>query len=314
MRRLLVLAPVVALSSFALACSIDEGGLAGDGGLDAPGFDAPSDSPIDVPEEPFVCPSTGTPSCEDAAVAIDRQPALFSLDAGAACPSGYTAHDLEYGQHAPTCSCTCNDAGPPACDTSTVHLHQGLTDCKLTSSSFSTSCNDGITAGSAPGAMIEADPPAVVGGCGGGTSVAPAIASTNVRLCVPDCATDERVCHAQGGLDACLYVQGNVPSCPTGYTHGPYFVGDAPLVQCDPCACSPTGDCTMSTLHLYGTVDCTGLSDDVPMNGSCQMSGAFAAFSAKIDGNLKPNTFQCNVSPGAAHTEYGSDEYTVCCP
>lgn len=292
-----------------LACGLDEAGLApADAGADVPLVDAPDD-PV-----PFVCVDAGEPSCATAAAAAFRAPALFSADGTAACPAGFTPHDLVYAQHAPACECSCGQGPSPACDTSQATLHNGATDCSLGTETVTTSCN-GSVAFSYTGTMAAADPPAVVGGCTGGTSLPPQPTLTDVRLCVPDCPTDERMCQPAAGLKACVYVAGDVPSCPDGYPSGPFYVGKAPTITCDACSCTATGDCTGSTLHLY-TVSTTCSTGDapIPMDGVCRAAVAITAYSSKIDGKLKNGSYACKITAGAAHMTYASDDFTVCCP
>ena len=154
----------------------------------------------------------------------------------------------------------------------------------------------------------------MVGGCAGGTSLPPSLTTTAVRLCVPQCASDESVCQAQTGLKACVYVAGDAPSCPAAYPTGPFYVGSSPSVQCDACSCSSQGDCTASVLHLYTSANCGAGDKTFAMDGTCNVisaanTGTF--FSGKIDAKI--SGFTCDVTPGAAHTSYAASAFTVCC-
>jgi hypothetical protein len=297
-------------ASALLGCGLDESGLAVDGGGDVSAGDAPAD----VQEEPYACnDDAGAPSCADAAAASFRSPALYASDTTTPCPSGFTSYDLKYAQHDPLCTCNCNTGTTPACDTSVAKYHTGLTDCSLGSGSLTTSCSGGFSIAFS-GSYFQVDPPAVIDGCSGGTSVAPAVTTSDVRLCIPQCATDERVCQAQGSLKACIYIAGNVPSCPAEYSNGPFYVGDAPSVQCDGCSCVGTGDCTGSTLHLYTSNNCGAGDHSYKMDGTCNAATlGITGMSAKIDPNLKGGTYQCKITQGGAHTSYGGNAFTVCC-
>ncbi len=307
-RQVFLLIGTIALSG----CSLDESGLlVGDASGDAP-FDAPSDAP----EEPFVCTDGGPPSCEDAAPY--RQPLLYSADAGAPCPPGYETRDLSHEIPAtPTCTCECTDAGPPSCATTTISYAYGTFGfCNVGTGTVALS--GACTATNQTTFLNEAlqiAPPAVVGGCGGGTSIPPNATTTNVRLCLPQCASDEGVCSSHDGLQACVYVVGDVQSCPSNYPSGPFYVGDAPQVTCDACSCVASGDCSGSTVHLYAGNNACGSGDQsFAMDGQCHGlgGGQIAAFqSAKIVPSLTGNA--CKVSPGAAHTTYGGESFTVCC-
>ena len=303
------------LAFSAAACSLDESGLlAGDASGDAP-IDAALDAPADAPEEPFVCADAGAASCADAAPY--RMPALFSPDAAAPCPAGYDTHDLLLAApNAPNCGCNCADAGTPSCGATAIDYHYGFGFGGCAAGSGTIALGGTCTAVTEPtytGENVEIDTPAITGGCTGGTSVAPPATSTNARLCVPECASDETVCSAQGALHACVYVAGNVPSCPSDYASGPFYVGATPQVTCDGCSCVATGDCTGSTAHLYGDTTCGSGDLPFPMDGQCHaLSGSGATWQSA---NVKPSLagYQCKVTPGASHLTYVGESFTVCC-
>lgn len=273
------------------------------------------DSGKDVAEEPFVCADAGTASCEDA-VAF-RSPALFSADAGAACPAGYTTVDLVSAAPAnANCGCDCTDGGAPTCDTSTAKFQTGMGGCTGGSSGTVTGLSSTCTAvlqGSL-GNMVQLSPPGVLGGCSGGTSVPTTATSTNVRLCTPQCPSDESVCTSHAGLAACVIQQGNVGNCPPGYPKG-FYVGTSPSVECQTCSCSQSGDCSGSVIHWYpGDPTCSTPGLQATMDGTCQ-NGNFSFASAKIAPSAVGSPM-CNVTPGAASIAYGDagPTYTVCCP
>ncbi|HEY1956993.1 MAG TPA: hypothetical protein VGH28_15345 [Polyangiaceae bacterium] len=297
-------------------CGLDESGFPFDASVEASPVEASVDAPADVQQEPVVCADAGAASCADAAPS--RMPALYSPDAAAPCPAGYDTHDLVLAApDAPTCGCNCTDGGAPTCATTTINYHYGVAGACGTGGSIALSGT--CTATNEPtfnGESVQDDPPALVGGCGGGTSVAPPSTNQNVRLCVPDCASDESVCAAQGALRACVYVAGNAQTCPTNYPSGPFYVGSTPQVTCDGCTCSPVGDCTPSTAHLYTDNGCTMGDQSFPMDGQCHALGGgqignFA--SANVKPNLKGGSYKCNVTSGASHMTYVGESFTVCC-
>lgn len=304
MRRLAAIAML-------LGCGLDEAGQAGlDAGVEA------GDSSIDVVKDvaPFVCADAGPASCTDAVPY--RSPALFSLDAGAPCPAGYDTLDLVLATpSAAQCDCTCDDGGAAGCDTTQASFHYGFGNCNTNGSiALSGTC----TPSNLPttlGESVAVDEPKVTGGCTGGTSSPPPATSTNVRLCMPQCASDESMCHAANGLSACVAVVGPVGSCPGNYMKGPFDIGEAPQVGCETCSCNATGDCTGSTFHLYGNSSCGGGDQSLPMDNAChpimnaQVSfGQGAAVKPVFKGPLG-----CSMNKGNAHITYGGNEFTVCC-
>jgi hypothetical protein len=272
------------------------------------------DAMPDVAEEPIVCADAGVASCADAAVF--RAPALFSSDAGAPCPQGYDSHDLILATpQSATCACQCSDGGAPGCSTN-VHWNGGTTDCSQVDGGFTASGTCAPISLTLVAHEFEVDPPVVVGGCGGGTSIAPALTQSNVRLCVPRCASDESVCSANAGLRACLYGAGNIGNCPSTYPSGPFYVGASPTGGCDTCSCTATGDCSKSHLHLYSDNGCSNNDTSFNMDGTCNNSpnaGVLDYGSAKINATF--SNYACTVSPpGASHVVYTpSTDYTVCC-
>jgi hypothetical protein len=292
---------------FTCACGLEESGLLSDAG-DAAVVDAWSDVAIDVAEEPFVCADAGVASCEDAAPF--RLPALYSPTAAVACPRGYGTLDLaQVVPSSNSCTCACTDAGAPSCDTTSAHWHAGATDCTLGSGTIALSGSCTSALGSISAAHVEFDTPAVTG-CGGGTPIPPTFTTTNVRLCVPECTSDESVCSGGGGLQACVYVAGNTGNCPPGYPNGPVYVGATPSVQCDSCSCVATGDCSQSQFHWYSSSNCGSGDQNMKMDGTCK-SANVTYMSAAVQPNLQ--NYQCSVSPTAPHATYGSNAFTVCC-
>jgi hypothetical protein len=244
---------------------------------------------------------------------------LVSPDASAPCPNGYDTQDLALiVPSSPTCGCNCTDGGPPTCDTTSATYHLGLTDCTLATNTLTLAGPCTATLESVSGAgKIAVDPPAVLGGCGGGTSVAPSATASDVRVCVPQCSTDERVCSAQGSLQACLTVPGNVGSCPGNYPNGPYYVGASPSIQCDTCSCVSTGDCTASQFHFYTTSNnCSSGDQNVKMDGTCNNipgGGTTLGFmSAKVM-PMPVAAYACSVIPSDAHPHYDTNAMTLCC-
>jgi hypothetical protein len=238
---------------FLLGCGLDE---TGEPVLDASNGDVLVDVVVDVKEEPFVCVDAGVASCTSAVPF--RTPALYSGDRNTACPAGYDTHDLVLGTpNAPNCDCTCTNSAP-TCDTTLVSYHSGVTNCTNGVSGNITlnGCTQtNVLTGS--GESLQLDPPKLLGGCGGaGASVPVSFSSANVRVCTPQCASDESVCTGQNGLRACVAVAGNVASCPSNYTSGPFYLGSVPSVTCDTCSCTQKGDCNTSTTHLFTDTAC----------------------------------------------------------
>jgi hypothetical protein len=297
-----------------LGCGINEEGerdVIVDGSTEA------GDVTIDVVKDapPPVCADAGAASCADA-VAF-RSPALYSPDAGAPCPPGYDTHDLVLSvATSDHCACNCTDAGAPSCDTSKANYHYGVGTCGTSgSAALSGSCT-AISNTTFAGESLQVDTPAVTGGCAGGTSAPPGAANTNVRLCTPQCASDESVCAGANGLRACVAVPGQVASCPSTYPVGPFDIGANPTITCDTCSCTATGDCTGSTLHLYGNGSCGGGDQSFPMDSTCHLlnGGQIGVFGgAAVNPNFKGNSYACQVNAGLSHTTYGGNEFTVCC-
>ena len=298
-------------------CGLDEQGLVvsvdGSSAEDVVVADAASDA---AAEGSAACPDAAPASCADAAPSWS--PALYSPTGAAPCPAGYDAHDLAYAvPAAPTCECQCTSGPTPACDTSKITYNYGVAVnvCLVGSGTIALSGTCTATNQSTfGGEVLEVDPPAVVGGCGGGTSIPPNATQTNVRLCTPQCASDESACAAQGTLEACVYAPGNVATCPSSYPAGPFYVGASPQVTCDTCSCVETGDCTASTAHLYGNAQCGGGDQSYPMDGQCHTlaGGQIGTFqSAAVKPTLK--SASCKISPGASSIAYGGDSFTVCC-
>ena len=321
-----MLHPVVRIGALASSiivlagCGLDEQGLVVPGGPDASNDVVALDAPKDAPEADaaVACSDAGPASCTDAAAF--RLPALYSPTGNAPCPAGYDTHDLALAvPSAPQCECQCTSNGTPACDTTNVSYHYGFVVNFCGAGSGTVALAGACTATTQTTYATEQlaiDPPGVVGGCGGGTSLPPTMSSTAVRLCTPQCDSDESVCSAHGPLEACVYVAGDVPSCPGDYPAGPFYVGEAPAATCDGCSCTATGDCTASTLHLYTSTNCGAGDQTFPMDGTCNglTGGQTNTFqSAKVAPNLKGGSYQCMISPGAAHTSYGGDSFTVCC-
>ena len=105
----------LAVAFLFVGCGINEVGgrdVLFDASGDATG-DVTGDVVKDVKEEPFACGDGGLASCTNAVQF--RSPALFSQDAGTPCPAGYDTHDLVLAvPSAPSCTCSCNDAGAPS--------------------------------------------------------------------------------------------------------------------------------------------------------------------------------------------------------
>ena len=290
-----------------LGCGINEVGERDlDGSADV------ADVMQDVKEEPVVCADAGAASCADA-VAF-RSPALYAADRNTSCPSGYDTHDLVFAvPAAPLCACDCTDGGAPSCDTTNVNYHYGVGSCTTGGSlALSGPCTT-TTQTTLAGESVQIDPPAPTG-CGGGTSVLPGSTNTNVRLCTPQCTSDESVCSAANGLRACVVVVGSVGSCPPSYQNGPFYVGSNPSTTCDTCSCVATGDCTASTYHLYGNANCGGGDQSYAMDGTCHVltGGQIGIFgSAAVKPSLKNGS--CKVTQGSSHVVYGGNDFTVCC-
>lgn len=214
------------------------------------------------------------------------------------------------------CTCDCTDGGPPACDTTSATYHTGIADCALHSGTLALDGGPCTTSGLAStDTKLEVETPNVVGGCGGGTAVPPGLNQPAVRLCVPQCASDESVCNSHPGLQACVYVAKNAGNCPPGYGNGPFYVGASPSALCDNCSCKPMGDCTGMQFHYFtSSTNCTGGDHNVNMDTSCNnvQGGATVVFgSMNIQGSIKNPS--CNVSPTFSHVTYGANDYTVCC-
>ncbi len=302
MRRLLSFV----LCAATAGCGIDESGLLSD----ASSLDSPVDTVADVVEEPYVCADAGVATCADAAAF--RAPALYAPNGDIPCPSGYNSYDLANASaSAATCTCQCTNGPTPSCDTTTAHYHTGTADCSALSGSLTLSGSCTTAANSISAGFISVDPPAVTGGCGGGTPTAPGLTSTKARLCVPTCASDERVCSGVDGLKACVYAVGDVGNCPPDYTSGPFFVGGSPAVQCDPCSCTPQGDCTQSQFHYFSLGGCTGIDQSIQMNGACNLVGGVTFLSDDVAPSIK--NYTCSVTTTFSHVAYGSTPFTVCC-
>lgn len=307
MRRL------AAIALLGLGCGLDEVGLGGgvDGSMEA------GDVAIDVVKDvaPFVCSDGGPASCNDAAEFF--APALFSPDAGAPCPAGYDTHDLvESVPSAPSCTCVCNP-GTPSCDTTQVGYKYGTGGNCVTDGGYTVSGCTMTTKTTFGGEFLEVDPPAVTGGCTGPGSPTPPVATTtNVRLCTPQCSSDDSVCTSQTGLRACVIVPGDVTNCPpnTNYTTGPFHIGSSPTTTCDNCSCTQKGDCSGSTLHGYTDQGCGQGDQSFAMDGLCHglTGGKVGTFnSAQIMPKITNAT--CSASESGAHTTYGGNEFSVCC-
>lgn len=305
MRRLAAIAVLL------FGCGLDEAGL---GGLDA--STEAGDSAIDVVKDvaPFVCADAGPASCTDAVPF--RSPALFSPDAGAPCPAGYDTRDLVLAvPSSAQCDCTCSDGGAVGCDTSQANFHYGFGNCGTDGGiALSGTCTPSNLP-TVTGESVAVDAPKVTGGCTGGTSSPPPATNTNVRLCMPQCTSDESVCHAASGLSACVAVVGSVGSCPSNYPKGPFDIGEAPQVGCETCSCNATADCTNSTFHLYGNSSCGGGDQSLPMDNTCHLLannqisfGQSAAVKPMVQGPIG-----CQINKGNAHIAYGGNEFTVCC-
>ena len=122
------------------------------------------------------------------------------------------------------------------------------------------------------------------------------------------------MCTGKPGLRACTSVGGNVQSCPPAYPSGPFYIGQGPSVTCDNCSCVQSGDCSGSMLHLYTDQTCGAGDQTFPMDGTCKAVtgahvGSFA--SEKITPNVKNPS--CAITPGAAHTAYSGNDFSVCC-
>ncbi len=323
MKRQAIVVLLAASSTFAallVACGLDEtGGLSPDASNDSSTLDVNvgDGGAKDVAEEPFVCADAATASCADAALA--RSPALVSQDASTPCPNGYDTQDLALiVPNAPTCGCSCTDGGPPTCDTTSATYHLGLSDCTLTTTTLALpgSCTATLQSYSGAGKMAV-DPPNVLGGCAGGTSTAPAATTTDIRVCIPQCSTDESVCSAQPGLAACLYVPGDVGSCPGNYPNGPYYVGATPSVQCDSCSCTETGDCTNSQFHFFtSSGNCSSGDQNVKMDGTCNNAPGGGTTLGFMSAKVVPSPIAgsaCSVVPGDAHPHYEANAITLCC-
>jgi hypothetical protein len=280
--------------------------------VDASG-DVTADVVKDVKEEPFVCADAGLASCTNAVQF--RSPALFSQDAGTPCPAGYDTHDLVLAlPSAPNCTCSCDDAGAPSCDTTLVSYHYGsVGSCNTGSGSYTLNGCTATTKSTFFGEYLEVDPPVATGGCGGGTSSAPAITSANARLCTPQCASDESVCTGKPGLGVCVSVGGNVQSCPLGYKNGPFYIGAGPSATCDTCSCAAQVDCSGSMVHDFLDPACGTGDQAFVMDGQCHAlsGGQINTFNS---GKIIPNVNNaCKITPGAAHTAYSGNDFTLCC-
>ena len=304
-----------------MACSIGENGQE-DAGLDVSVLDASGDVVLDVP--PPMCADAAPPSCYDAGLA--RSPALFAIDAGAACPAGYQSYDVvgvtlgsATAFNPSPCKCVCTaDAGPARCDQSTASWQSSADNsCGGDSGVITLSGDGGCTpiAFSSGDSHVVIKTPAVLGGCGSGQSVPPATQQYTARLCVPQCKSDPAVCTGVTGLSACTYTSGNVGNCPPGYPKGPYYVGQLPTVGCDQsCTCTESGDCTNAVFHYFTNGACnTGGDQNVQMDDKCHNNwGTFG--SARIE-NPTVNNPICAMTPaGNAQLYYGADAFTVCCP
>ncbi len=300
----------VAVVVFLLGCGLDETGLSVG---DASTADVVVDVAVDVKEEPVVCVDAGVASCTNAVPF--RSPALYAADRNTPCPVGYDTHDLVLGvPGSPNCTCSCPTTAP-TCDTTLISYHYGAGNCTGGNGTFSlTGCTQSAVV-TLTGENVQVDPPKLLGGCGGaGTSVPVPVTSTNVRVCTPQCASDESVCSAKTGLRACVEVAGNVASCPSNYASGPFYLGAVPSVTCDTCSCTQNGDCNSSTEHLYTDTACGAGDESFPMDGVCHAlsGGQINAFrSAQITPSVE--NASCATTPGLAHTAYGGNDVTVCC-
>jgi hypothetical protein len=296
---------------FLLGCGLDE---TGEAALDASNGDVVIDVVADVKEEPFVCADAGVASCTDAVQF--RSPALYSPDRNTPCPAGYDTQDLVLGTPSvPNCTCSCPSTAP-TCDTTLVSYHYGSNgNCGTGSGSYTLNGCTQTAQSTFIGESVQIDPPKLLGGCGGaGTSVPVSASSTNVRVCMPQCASDESQCTAQSGLRACVAVAGNVASCPTNYASGPFYLGSVPTVTCEPCSCTQNGDCNGSTDHLFGDTACGAGDQSFAMDGVCHAlsGGQISTFrSAQITPSVQ--NAACQATPGLAHVAYGGNDVTLCC-
>jgi len=105
-----------------------------------------------------------------------------------------------------------------------------------------------------------------------------------------------------------------VASCPSNYSSGPFYIGEGAQTTCDTCSCVEQGDCTGTTLHGYTDTTCGAGDQSFAMDGQCHaLTGGHVGTFDSAQINPKITGASCKVTPGAAHTTYGGNDFTVCC-
>jgi hypothetical protein len=307
-------------------------------GIDAPAnvmTDAPVDVHIDVhdaladaPLDAQAMDTGGNMSgCANGAVCIPPPPAGwalvgYSMNAPVGCPPGYgSAVQTVEGLHAApaTCACSCAVTQPPSCTMGSVNLVEAYDpSCNAMTESLSGSGCVTETFMIPPGAYSSGAPIPPSGGFCGATP------STNVPVATFDgqgaycTATGSALggcpagaCYRTPPALACVAQGGDVP-CPMSYANK-HLVGTgvSDTRGCSACTCAARATCMNPVIRFYTASNCTGLTTDAVINGSCVPVGQGNYGSYQYLVTAVPSCLASAASPSG--TAGLSGETTICC-
>lgn len=315
-------------------CGLDESGLADDGSApidaaqpDAPSqpdvaADAPPDAPPPPPIEAGLC-DDDSGGCQSPDVPAGWTPVAYAENPQSGCPasSWSTADDDVTGVGVGTaqCSCDCSIAANPNCTTGTIATYYSDTAGCGTSGLGLQFTNGGcITVGGnlhayyASTAIAPTDGQCTVTATSSGT-----LASTPVRLCIPDPECTTAACDgvAPAGFAACIVADGDQP-CPSGSSfsvkHG---IAKSAAASCTPTcgmACTFQGGCTNPQVKMFSSNACANLVDTLKSDGTCVSTNG-GTYVASASYTATPSFSGCTASGTTSVQVVPTTPRTVCC-
>jgi hypothetical protein len=280
-----------------------------------------------------VCESTHV--CVTIAEGWEVAARIAEGDAGVfagSCPDGWgSRRELVVGPHggSPDCTCECGQASSNPClrNQTDVFFRTGAVSCNDATHQMSIdgSCHplEFAWSGLYNGAGASTPPPRQVS-CPASAALPPIVDDGYVVICslppaaAASCAGGTACVERPGAASLCVIRDGD-HACPLGYP-AKLLVGDRNDIvdqrTCGTCTCmSATAACSAATVRFFGTVDCTGASRDVTLDGNCNaISGSGTPTNYLYEAT--PDTLSCApveaVVPAAGSVSL-SFVRTLCC-
>ena len=323
--------PGLFLGLAVVGCGLDESGLADDGSapIDAAQPDSPnSDVAVDAPDaqppptEAGMC-DDDSGGCQSPDVPAGWTPVAYAENPQSGCPTSLwsTADDDVTGVGVGTaqCSCDCSITNNPNCTTGTIATYFSDTPGCGTSGQALQFTNGGcIGVGGNLHAYYASTAIAATGGqCNVTTASSGMVASTPVRLCIPDVECTTAACDgvAPVGFAACIVADGDQP-CPSGSSFSvKHAIAKSASASCAPTcgtACTFQGGCTNPQVNLFSGTSCGTLLDALKSDGTCVQTGG-GAFVGSASYSATPSFSGCTASGTTSVQVVPTTPRTVCC-